>query len=432
MNYVQQFDCKEWQFENIPTFHAGKMDPLFADSGAGLFTPEGEPDDSFFHIFTDVSAEDITNYSAELENKGFRLVFQNEKCGNLFYIFSVSEGSFCISYMKNSSCARFILDRCRCCGLDEFGYDDYDPINENTLFAQYSLYYHHMIRGTTCDCGMNYVFRLRDNSLIIIDGGEMEQSTDEAIEDYLRFLRELTGTETSEKLRISLWLCTHAHNDHCDFMSKLLRFYSDEFVIERAAFNFPEPSNIKPSDSVELLRSRLSAKFPEIKYSKLHSGAKFNIANAEIEVFVSNEDTTGLDPEDPFPGMNAASIVFGVTADGVKALFLADCGEENGSVLINNYDASVTDCDFLQAAHHGINRIYDVYERINAKYVLLPQCRMNMDTRFAEIFSHLCERFGEEYIYLAAARTDVFTLANGIISSASREHVGGAYDGSEW
>ena len=84
---------------------------------------------------------------------------------------------------------------------------------------------------------MNYVFRLRDNSLIIIDGGEFEQATDVAVKDYMSFLHSLTSTNENEKMTVSLYICTHAHNDHCDFMSKIVRFYSDEIEIERIAFN---------------------------------------------------------------------------------------------------------------------------------------------------------------------------------------------------
>lgn len=436
MTYTQQLDCSEWQFKNIPEFKGGQMTPVFADCGTGLSRiPDFKSkDNSFMHTFDGVSAESISEYANELEKGGFRKVFENKIDGNLFYQFAVGEGLLYISFLSVSKKARIILDRCKSTDIGSFGYSDYESVSDDTVIAQYSLHYHKMIKGTTCDCGMNYVIRLHDNSLIIIDGGEMEQSTDIAIADYLKFLHELTGTQDGEKMTVSLWLCTHAHNDHCDFFAKLIRFHSDEIEVERVAFNFPNPKNVRNSNSVNALKQRLVTKYPNADFAKLHAGAKFSIANAEIEVFLSNEDTVGVDEEDddPFPGTNSTSVIFRVTADGVNTLFLADCGTDNGAILIDNFGKDKLDCELLQAAHHGINSIYDVYERIDTQKVLLPQCPMNMDTRFSDVYDHLRKRYSEENICFADEYTYIFPLKDGKYTQAQREHIGTAYDKSDW
>ena len=433
MNLKQHSDCKEWQFYGIPAFSSGTMSPLFADCGTGLFPAEETAEkSSFMHIFSGVLPEDITAYASALSEAGFKKVFENKTNGNLFYQFAVPEGAFYVSLMKNDGTARFILDRCKTAVPENFGYTVYNETRSDTVLAQYSLHYDAMIRGVTCDCGMNYVFRLRDNSLIIIDGGEFEQSTDLAVNDYMAFLRELTGVQDGEKLRVSLWLCTHAHNDHCDFLSKILRFHADEITVERAAFDFPSPENVRHSVSVAFAKQRLAEKFPDIKYIKLHAGHKFNIANAELEILVSAEDAVGTVPDEPFPGTNDTSVLFTVKADGMTALFLADCGDDNGAVLKNNYGEKELCCTFLQAAHHGINEIRAVYDKIKAEKVLLPQCRMNMDTRFDGIYANLCRLYGEQNILFAHDKTDIFTLKDGSYSKTERKHTGTAYDGSEW
>lgn len=434
MIYTQHTDCKEWQFKNIPEFTFGKMKPLFADCGTGLSRlPETQTkDNSFMHIFTETTAEAVKKYVHQLAENGYEKVFENSIDGNLFYQFAVAEGLLYVSFMKNSGVTRIILDRCRQTNASSFGYGDYDEKNSDTLLAQYSLYYDKMIKGTSCDCGMNYVCRLHDNSLIIIDGGEMEQSTEEAIADYLRFLHELTNTQQDEKLKISLWLCTHAHNDHCDFMSKLLRFHADKFTVERVAFNFPNPANIRHSKSLNALKNRLLDKFPEAEYIKLHAGSKFSIANAQLEVLLSAEDAVDTDPEHNFPGTNETSVVFKLTADGVSTLFLADCAWDNGDVLIENFDESIAEHPILQAAHHGINSIFYVYDRLNAEKVLLPQCRMNMETRFRDVNEYLNRRYGEENILLANDATYIFNMKDGEYTINTRAQVGGKYDKSEW
>lgn len=432
--YKQQFNCTTWQFENIPEFKDGKMRPLFADCGSGLnkCLDSRTKDNSFMHAFDGVDAKNIKAYADNLEGEGFKKIFENEVSGNLFYQFSVSDGLLYISLMKNTAVARFILDRCEGSDISSFGYDKYESVCDNTKFVQFSLHYGKMIKSISSDCGMNYIYRLRDNSVIIIDGGEMEQATDLAVNDYMDFLRSITNTPENEKIRISLWICTHAHNDHCDFMSKILRFHSDEITLDRVAFNFPNPENVRQSPSVVALKQRILLHFPNADYIKPHAGCKFNIANAEIQVLSSSEDATGVDEEDLFPGTNSTSMVFTITADGIRTLFLTDCWDDNGSVVIDNYNNDVIDCEFLQAAHHGINSVYDVYEKINAKYILLPQCKMNMDTRFSGVYAHLCSRYGEENIKFASDYTDIFTLCNGSYSSETREHIGTDYDRSDW
>lgn len=431
MNYIQNTECLEWQFKNIPPFEGGKIMPYFVDCGVGAGRDFDEEKSSFMHTFSDACECEIKNYAEKL-SESFTKTFENEIDGNLFYQFETPEGLLYVSFMNNDCTARFILDRCEQTSFDKFGYVDFENKKENTVFCQYSLHYDKMISGTSSDCGMNFVFRLRDNSLFIIDGGEFEQATDIAVADYLKFLHELTDTKPGEKLRISFYLCTHAHDDHCDFMSKLLRFHSDEFEIERIAFNFPNGNNIRNSPSCAMFKERMTAKFPQAEYIKLHAGGAFSIGNLDFKVLLSAEDTIGKNKEHIFPGTNETSSIFKVTAEENDILFLADCGDENGKVLIRNYEESTLKCDILQCAHHGINEIADVYRKIATKIILIAQSKMTMDTRFSENYENFCNFYGEENIRMAHDATDIFTLEKGSFTNTKRAHIGTIYDGSEW
>ena len=86
---------------------------------------------------------------------------------------------------------------------------------------------------------MLYVLRLRDNSVIIIDGGEIEQATEEACDEFMRRLEDLTNTEKGGKIRVAAWICTHNHDDHMDVFTKLLKREKDILCVERVMFNFP-------------------------------------------------------------------------------------------------------------------------------------------------------------------------------------------------
>lgn len=420
---------RAWKLEGIPAFTAGRLSPLFADCGSGL-APDGPG--SLMHTVSDTRRQDVEAYVSLLTAQGAVRVFENHIGDNAFYQLRTPEGLLHLSFMAGSGVTRVILDKCESVSMDRFGGSAYEEKRGDTVLAQYSLHYGEMIRGTTCDCGMNYVCRLRDNSLIIIDGGEMEQATDAAITDYMSFLHELTDTSPGEKMTVSLWLCTHAHNDHCDFFSKIMRFHADELQVARAAFDFPDPDNVRHSPSAALARERLMTAYPDAAYAKLHAGSRFTIANAEIEVLLSAEDAVGLHEEKPFPGTNDTSILFTVTADGVKTLFLADCAWDIGEVLTDNYSADALRCDILQAAHHGINDIKDVYAKIRAERVLLPQCRDNMHARFGDVYGTLCREYGEDALLFAHDRTDVFTCRDGAVTHTVRAHTGEPWDGSEW
>lgn len=434
MVYTQIPLCEKWMFVGLPAFEHGKMQPLFADCGCGLENdfdgPTGK--DSFMHTFDGVSGEDFISYIKKLENMNIKKTFENEIDGNLFYRFATKEGNFSAYYRPYFKTARFILDQCDNTDADKFGYSEYEEINGNTVFSQYSLHYAHMIRGYSTDCGMNYVYRLRDNSLIIIDGGEIEQATDRVIEEYFAFLRRLTGTKAGEKMRISLWLCTHAHNDHADFFTKLIRVHGDDIILERTAFNFPLFANVKHSQTVLTLKQRIKSIYPNAKYLKIRAGDVISIANAVITVLSSSEDAVCFDEDgDDFTGLNDTSSVFTVEADGVKTLFLADTGRNNQRILIHSYKDETLQCNIMQIAHHGINYLPRLYEKIKAEKALLPQARLNMITRFQNVLADLYKNYGERNIIYAYDVTSVFTLQNGEYSLVYIPHSGSVYDNSE-
>lgn len=425
--FTQSEQCLNWQFTDIPAFKNGRLSPLFASCGQGLL-PKGS---CFLHTFFDVEQGSVETYAERLMNQGYSLLYQHKIGGNLYYQFALKNAYFYISYLKNSAVARFVWEDCTV-PLKDISSGCQKQIYDNTVFSQFSLHYDDMNRYTTCDCGMNYVYRLRDNRLILIDGGEQEQCTEAAFSEYLDFLRSLTGTKAGEPITVALWLCTHAHNDHCDFFHKLLLRCHDEIRLEAVAFNFPDESNTPHSESVMPLRRLIADCYPGVKYCKLHGGMHFSVANATVTVLTSVENSLGIREDKPFPGLNDSSTVFTMEAEGITTLFLADMGDINAEVFLRDYADSFNQVDFLQAAHHGINAIYDVYEAIETKKLLLPQCSKNMITRFQDKQAHYEARYGASNILLANDRTDIFTMKNGTPVHTSRPHVGEPFDGSEW
>lgn len=436
MRYYQIFGLSTWQFKNIPEFRKGSMRPVFADCGKGIdYNSKGDEYSSFAHIFKDVAEEDILSYVSDLKSSGFEMIYENRIDNNLFYKFRCSEGVYSVTFVSEDGRAHFILDRCGSVPICEFNSLTEDT-RDCTELMQYSLHYSEMNEGTTTDCGMNYVIRLRDNSLIMIDGGMKEQTGDAVMDDFIDSLRELTKTKDGEKMKISLWICTHPHDDHCDFFTKILKYRLDCFDIERVLFNFPNPFNTDGSETVYKLRDRILTFLPNVKYLKAHTGDEIKISGAVIKFLIGPESMTDTYSDVPcFLWTNEISLVFTIETDGVKTLFLGDTSRIPGDFLIRNYSKETLSCNFIQAAHHGINLIPSVYDNIDYDAVLFPQGDYNLiypESRFKQPFGMLCEKLGPEKVYKAGSRTDIFTLEDGNITRRDRPHVPTVFDNKDW
>ena len=430
MIYKQDTSCNKWAFENIPEFPFGEMRGGLVNTGAFLGSDESEGA-SFAHSFINVTRQEFLDYIDILKGFDFETVFENEIDGNLFRQFRCPEGLIYTSFFENDKTVRIILDRCPCATPAEFSKTEYTPLSADTLLVQYSLHYSHMIRGISSDCGMNYILRLKDNSVVIIDGGEKEQCNENVMEDYFNLLHEITGTKAGEKITIALWICTHPHDDHCDFFSRLLKKFEGKIEVERVSFNFPAAFNVRHSETIPLMKERIKQYAPSALFLKMHSGQVFTLADTAFTCLYANEDGILLNGGKEFAGTNDYSLIFMVRSEDDKILFLADCGDINASFLLRNYDKEFEYIDFLQAAHHGINELPTLYEKLETRELLLPQCRMNMETRFKTVYDIFRWNYSEKKIHFAGDNTSLYFLKDGDFTVRHLPHTGGIYDGSE-
>ena len=132
-----------------------------------------------------------------------------------------------------------------------------DPVSASPAAASYSytvqpgdttaIYQYALMYDDDCDdnyeygggierCGMDYIIKLADNKLIIIDGGDICQASDSAIDGFYDLCKEITG---SDDLTVACWIGTHAHGDHISFFSKFLYRYNEHITLERYMYNYP-------------------------------------------------------------------------------------------------------------------------------------------------------------------------------------------------
>lgn len=340
-------------------------------------------------------------------------------------------------YIDSLGEARIILDNSSDCSVGEA--DNRSPeLTEGTALMQFSLKYGKMIPGFSCDCGMLYVLRLRDNSVIIIDGGEAEQATEDACDEFMERLYDLTGAEKGGKIRVSAYICTHNHNDHMDFFIKLLRRENGVLVLERIMFNFPSRTLLgysRDNPCTDELKKRIKKYAPGAKYIKLHTGQTFKFPDTRIEILTTHEDilprSARADENGVYRSINESAAVFSITFDDTTAVFLADAEETNGEKLISIYGRNSLSCEYLQCAHHMINDDRNIYSNIKAHKLLIPQSRFIADTSEADNTRYLTGLFGAENMFYAGDCTYVFTVVNGAETISRYEQKGYYYDGSE-
>lgn len=221
-----------------------------------------------------------------------------------------------------------------------------------------------------------YIIRLADNSLVVIDGGSIRQSSDENIEKCFALMRKITGTPEGEKVRIALWYGTHGHSDHVTFFYKLLGFYHSEIDLERVMFNYPSLSNIEHDARIDMYRDRLAKLYPSVKYLAPHTGMSFNIANLRFDVLYTHEDAvSALTGKTPIKNANDGSTVCRLTAAGKSFLVFGDLNVLGERKMTAMHGKEVFKTDLLQAPHHLYNSDAVIYANSKAEYVL---CSMSL------------------------------------------------------
>lgn len=417
-----------------PAFGTILCQPI--NCGAGLSIDDeinGGEDDSYMLVLGDVTSKMYRDFLSSLAKADHKETFHREFNGNIFAEFADDDKIIYTYYTAETMLARIIIDNASS-PLSEMN-DTADDVRGDTALMQFSLRYGKMIRFYSCDCGMLYVMRMRDNSVIIIDGGEIEQCTEEACDEFMSRLEELTGKKKGEKIRVSAYLCTHNHDDHMDFFIKLLKREKDVLSVERVMFNFPSKTLLEYGiPCADKLKSRIKKYAPNAKFLKLHTGQTIRFPDARIEVLTTHEDilprSARAEDGKVYRSVNETSTIFQIIFDDCSVIFLGDAEEANGESLLTLYGKNSLSCKYLQCAHHLINDDRNIYSNINAEKLLIPQCRYIAMTRECDNARHLTRLFGAENMYYAGDCTYVFTIRDGNEKIDYFEQKGYLYDNS--
>ena len=421
----------QWLLQGIPAYTDGELLPTLYNLGSGLADDSAgaSDEDSYMHIVRSTSEDAFLRWCSEVETGGFAQLFCRKTDSGLYVEYSKQDILLYAYYTPCDNSARILRDGASVsvpafnspCGCEK---------HADTQLMQFGLLYDNMIRWTSCDCGMNYVLRLRDGRLIVIDGGEMEQATETAVGEFMKRVRGLTGTNEGDPLTIAMWFCTHPHDDHMDFFLKLLRKFGDLLHVERLFFNFAAHSVLDLPDYIAPMRALLREKCPDALFLKPHTGQQFHIGNVCVDVLFTHEDLLAWEEETPdYYGINSTSTIVKFSFEDHSFLVLADANDEAGDVLCQRYPDGIS-CTFVQAAHHLINRVEHIYKLVRSEYVLIPEGRYLVHKNLRRNWAVICKYNDPDKIFLAGDYSAVFRVGGSDIEIDYYPLRGCLYDGT--
>ena len=407
----------------------GKIVSYFADEYRPDIRPEAP-----LRAVVDISREGVEKYIGSLVESGYVKIFENTIENNLYVELTADCGKTLLrcNYFGNTRTAHFVLNEYST-PVSEFGYS-VDKQQVKPMLVQYALYHSRRADGFQMDCGMCYLLRLCDNSLFMIDGGMLEQATDAAAKGLIDLMHSLTNTQSGEKIRLAGWFCTHAHEDHVDMFSKILRLYHDEIDLERVMFNFQSENIFQHHPEIYTMINRVRKYYPNVKYRKLHAGDEFTLADTVFTVLQTHEDSIGARGDEVIGAFNDMSTVLSVVFDGKKSLILGDIDERAEALLLSHYSEKTLKADAVQVAHHLFNFLNRLYDVIKAEYAMVPQRSETKVNHDQQKYSVVARTVKDTNFRFANDGTDGFevdTVKNEIVWTLHQEPIGGVYDGSE-
>ncbi len=413
-------------FENnriiVPSLVDGKVKLTFLDEYTGE-----EHNVCTAGVVHNTSAKAFKEYLALLASCGFTKLYENEMEENLFAELQKDGVLVECSYYPAEHRARFIADVVSV-PVTEFGYMAGNGKNE---IYSFSLFHGPMDSGFTCDCGMCYLMKLADNSLLMVDGGELEQITEASTTALWKLMHDITGTPAGGTIRLN-WFCTHAHDDHADMFSHMLRTHHDEIALERVFFNYPCPDYCYIAPQLYIMISRVRKYYPNVKYRKIHTGDEFTLGNATFTVLQTHDAGLGSVEDGHFHGMNDTSTMLKISFDGVSFTFLGDLDDSAESLILSHYSAATLKTDGVQGAHHLFNFLNKIYEILDPDFCIVPQneiCRVNNNSKK---YQQIVKAVPEENILFDDMGSYGWREENGkLVQFYHEKPIGTVYDGTE-
>lgn len=380
----KDFLDSRWSFERIPAYTGALASYVRnAYDAGGLTSDRGNADAGSSRVqkVQNTTSDEFDAYVARLISVGFAET-EREMIDSNTYVTLERDGERVHAYYLEYNKSVTVIYEKIGASVEDVSTSVTAGTNEGAVIYQYGLNMDPSSvenSGKTgyANCGMLYIIKLADNSLIIIDGGNVEQMAGLSAEDAPHgdlnaFLHEITGVGENEKITVVCWLVTHAHGDHADGFPAFISKHAPEYDVKSVCGNIPA---FETANKSALKMKTLFTSYPDCKEVKLHTGQKLTFGDVTMQVLFTHEDALNPAGNSTLVGgdFNGTSTVVKITVGEMSMLILGDATSVNESFLVNAYSDATLKCDILQVAHHGFNDLPTLYGKVDASYALIPQ-----------------------------------------------------------
>lgn len=379
---ISDNDSVSLPLSDMPKYIDGTVSANTYNCGPGMASDQNgtTSEDAKMVVVSSTSKESFEKYVDKLICRGFEKQSKTILENNIHYTLTKSEKIYYIYYTESKKETRIIEDNSSNVLLSNIS--SKATGSGNTELYMYSIDYTKGESTTSVtdywqiDCGMMFMIKLADNSLFLIDSGHERQSSKEAMEAQLAFMRKITNTSENEKVKIRGWFFSHAHGDHVFGAHQFVSAYHDSLQIDSVLFNFPGYGVVGGYDGGTFkMKDTINKYFPNVKHVSLHTGQQFIMQGVQFDTLCTHEDWVGADGKTTLGGdMNTASTVLKITIDGKSLMLLGDITKSN---QLENMYTTTLKSDMVQVAHHGYNRLTSLYKAIAAKYAICPNSEEN-------------------------------------------------------
>lgn len=289
-------------------------------------------------------------YLEKLSSRGFERVFSRSAEGNLFCRCVSGDCSVYVYFTPFNSSVRILCEPAENAHRDaEDGYRDLCHPLMTVVGARWSDTASYLNRDAGSG-NMGYLFRLEDDSFIIVDGG-MELG--DYAEKILAHLEE--QAPAGEKPRVRCWFISHTHIDHSGAFLKIAAKYGDRIILDELCCNFPsipDAEIFREAWNTRRIKESLYRYFPETKYSKIHTGEVLRFGKTRVEVLWTQDDLVRQYLSLGNVTLNTASLCLRFYIGGNTVLLPADCDETANDIMLRTWGGYLKS-DILQVCHHG-------------------------------------------------------------------------------